>query len=83
MFLGEQATVPVGLNAETLEPLGVPAFTALVNPAVTAMPTRKVEACILTESYDGRELIRVRALVTQGDLRTTIEPFDEAFLLIL
>jgi hypothetical protein len=55
MFLGEQATVPVGFNAEILDPLGGPAFAALVNPAATAMPTRKVEACILTESYDGRE----------------------------
>jgi hypothetical protein len=55
MFLGEQATVPVGFNAEILDTLGGPAFAALVNPAATAMPTRKVEACILTESYDGRE----------------------------
>jgi hypothetical protein len=53
MFLGEQATVPVGLNADTLELPDAPAFAALTMATATARPTRKVESYILTSAYGG------------------------------
>jgi hypothetical protein len=80
MFLGEQITVPVGLNAETLDPIDEPAFAALVNPVATAKPTRKVEACISTRYYGGGKRV---ALSRQDDLKGKIRHIGQAFLPVL